>query len=128
MYPRTNYEMTQAQCDALLAAMKPVPYIVVGGMAPRSQQENAKAAWAALGAQMGFDGDTVQPIAGKGMLHFSAVPTENETQRSERLAREVEEKRLAQIATLNAEIQERQEKLNALTTPAAIASGAGESK
>lgn len=114
MYPRVNYEMTQEQCDALLAAMKPVPYMVIGGMAPRSQQENANAAWAALGAQMGFDGDTVQPIAGKGMLHFSAVPTENETQRSERLAKEAEEKRLAEIATLTSEIQEKQERLTAL--------------
>ena len=116
MYPRANYEMTQAQCDALLAAMKPVAYMVIGGRPPRSQQENANDAWAALGAQMGFDHMTVQPIHGKGMLFFSAVPSENETQRKERESKERHEARLKDIDRLKAEITERQSKLAALET------------
>jgi hypothetical protein len=114
MYPRTNYEMTPAQCDALLATMKPVPYMVIGGVAPRSQQENANAAWAALGAQMGFDYNTVQPIEGKGMLHFSAVPSENETQRAERLEKEAAEKKRAEVRRLEIVIAEAQEELRKL--------------
>lgn len=97
MYPRTNYEMTQEDCDALLAAMKSVPYMVIGGHAPRSQQENANAAWDALGKKMGFDYMTVQPIDGKGMLFFSAIPSENEAQRTERVAKEKETQRQSDI-------------------------------
>ena len=114
MYPRTNYEMTQAQCDALLAAMKPVRVMMIGGHAPRSQQDNANIAWAALGAQMGFDHMTVQPIQGKGMLHFSAVPSENETQRAERIAKEAKEGRQREIEELTAELAAGHERLNAL--------------
>lgn len=115
MYPRTEYEMTQADCDGLLAAMSPVAAMMIGGYAPRSQQENANDAWAALGKKMGFDHMTVQPIAGKGMQHFSAVPSENETQRTERLAKEAEAKRQQEIAKLEAEISERVKRLAALT-------------
>ena len=113
MYPKTNYEMTQADCDALLEAMKPVPYMVVGGVVPRSPQENANAAWAALGKKMGFNYMTVRPIAGKGMLHFSAVPSENETQRAERIQREEEEKKRADVVRLEAEVAEAKAKLDA---------------
>lgn len=115
MYPRTNYEMTEADLQKILDACKPVPYIVVGGHAPSSPQENANSAWAELGSRMGFDHMTVQPIRGKGNRFFSAVPSENETQREERLKREAEEKRLQEIATLNAEIAERQQRLAKLT-------------
>ena len=115
MYPRTNYEMTQADCDALLASMKPVAAMMIGGTTGPSQQENANNAWAALGKKMGFDHMTVQPIHGKGMLHFSAVPSENETQRAERLAKEAEAKKQQEIATLEAEISERVKRLAALT-------------
>lgn len=114
MYPRTNYEMTQADCDALLAAMKPVPYMVIGGHVPSSQQENANNAWAALGAKMGFDHMTVQPIQGKGMRFFTAVPNENEVERAERLTKEAAEKRQQEIDKLSAELAAGHERLTAL--------------
>lgn len=63
--------MSQEQLDRLLASMKPVPYIVVGGVEPRSQQENANDAWERLGKEMGFDSETVRPT-GKGNKFFSA--------------------------------------------------------
>lgn len=118
MYPRTDYEMTQTDLETLLAAMKAVPYMVIGGHAPSSQQENANNAWAALGIKMGFDSTTVQPIAGKGNRFFSAVPSENETQRAERVAREAEEKRFARAVELKNEIAERQRELDALSESA----------
>jgi hypothetical protein len=114
MYPRTEYEMTPDDLSALYEAFKPVPYIVIGGHAPRSQQENANAAWAALGKRMGFDGSTVRPISGKGNRFFSAIPSENETQRAERVAREQEAQRQREIAQLQSEIDERQERLRKL--------------
>jgi hypothetical protein len=68
---RKEYEMTQAQLDAILNACKPVPYMVFGGMEPRSPQENANDAWAALGKELGFDHMTVRPN-GKGDRFFTA--------------------------------------------------------
>jgi len=69
---RKEFEMTEAQHTKLLDACEPVPYMVFGGMAPRSPQENANAAWRELGREMGFDGMTVEPIAGKGTRFFTA--------------------------------------------------------
>lgn len=116
MYPRTNYEMTQADMDRILEACKPVPYMVIGGHAPSSQQENANRAWAELGSRMGFDPMTVQPISGKDMRHFSAVANETESQRVERLAREAEAARQQEILQLQGEIAERKARLSALTS------------
>ena len=50
---RKTYTMTQEQYDTLLAAMQPVPYMIIGGVAPRSQQENANDAWKRLGDELG---------------------------------------------------------------------------
>lgn len=114
MYPRTEYEMTQADLDELMEAFKPVPMIMLQCGTPPFQQENANRAWAALGKKMGFDGDTVRPVNGKGNRFFTAVPSETESQRKERLEREAEAKRQKEIATLTAEIEEREQKLAAL--------------
>lgn len=114
MYPRTEYEMTQEDLDNLMDAMKPVPMIMLQCGTPPSQQENANRAWAALGTKMEFDSDTVQPISGKGTRFFSAVPSETEEARKERLAREAEEKRQADIARITQEIAVRQQQLAAL--------------
>ena len=70
---RKEYEMTQADLDKILDACKPVPYMVFGGIPPRSPQENANDAWAELGQRMGFDHMTVQPT-GRGDRFFFAVP------------------------------------------------------
>lgn len=116
MYPRTNYEMTEDDLQELLAAMKSVPVIMIGSYSPASPQENANAAWARLGAKMGFDYMTVQPIHGKGSRFFSAIPNETEETRVERLARESEEERQTNIAKLRDEIDQRQKALDALVT------------
>ena len=55
MYPRTNYEMSEEDLKELLEACKPVPYMVFGGIAPRSPEQNANDAWERLGKKMGFD-------------------------------------------------------------------------
>ena len=72
---RKDYTMTNDELDELLDACKPVPYIIVGGVAPRSQQERANDAWARLGKKLGFDSNTVKPT-GRGNRSFSAVPVE----------------------------------------------------
>ena len=69
---RKEYEMTEAGLKELQAACRPVPYMIFGGMAPRSPQENANSAWCALGRRMGFDGMTVKPIEGESVRVFTA--------------------------------------------------------
>lgn len=78
---RKEFKLTQEQLDTLLDACKPVPYMLIGGIAPRSPQENANAAWAKLGLEMGFESMSVRPINGKGMEFFTAevVEEENDT-------------------------------------------------
>lgn len=106
MYPRTEYEMTEEDLNTLLESMKPTPCIMVGGYSPRSQQENANSAWASLGKKMGFDSMSVQPISGKGTRFFTAIPSETESQRADRLARKAEEDRQTAIQTLTQQIAE----------------------
>lgn len=109
MYPRTNYEMTEADHVTLIEACKATPVMFLSGGQPMSDspQQNANRAWAELGKRMGFDSETVQPISGKGTRFFSAVPSETEDQRTARLARELEEKRQARISQLQDEVSSR---------------------
>ncbi len=69
---RSEYTMTDQQQATIMEASKPVPYMVFGGKEPRSPQENANAAWRALGEELGFDSLTVQPVPGKDDRHFTA--------------------------------------------------------
>lgn len=75
---RQSYEMTESDLKEILDACKPTPVMFLSGGAPmfRSQQENANAAWAALGKRLGFDHMTVQPITGKNQRFFTALATE----------------------------------------------------
>jgi hypothetical protein len=114
MYPRTEYEMTEEDEKSLLESCKPVPAMMIGGVMPPTPQENANRAWAALGKKMGFDYMTVRPIQGKGNRFFTAVPSETQEARDERLAREAEEKRQRDIDQLTEEIAERKQRLDAL--------------
>lgn len=108
MYPRTEYEMTEADLAAILDACKPTPVMMIGGSTGSTPQENANRAWAALGARIGFDHMTVRPIDGKGNRFFTAVPSETTAQRGERLLREAAAKKDATISRLRAEIEERE--------------------
>ena len=69
---RREFELTQEQYDTLMDACKPVPYMVIGGMIPRSPQENANAAWHRLGEELGFDEGSVHPVPGKSDHFFTA--------------------------------------------------------
>lgn len=73
MSTRSEYEINQADWDALLEACKPVPYLVVGGIAPMSAQERANIAWEALGRKMGFRAMSVQPTGRDRFITAEAV-------------------------------------------------------
>jgi hypothetical protein len=77
---KREYEMTQADMDKILEACRPTVCIQVGGLGPSSPQDNANAAWRALGERMGFDGMTVEPSA-RGPLFFLATPKETKEQK-----------------------------------------------
>lgn len=74
MTERREYEMTTADYDTLLEAMRPVPLIAIHCGPDLSRQERANCAWQALGDKMGFDGMTVQPHPTKSGHFFTAVP------------------------------------------------------
>ena len=80
MLPRVNYEMNEDDLKELIEQCKPVLYMVIGGLPPRSPQGNANAAWKHLGIKMGFEYTTVRPMQGIGQRFFSAVPSENKEQ------------------------------------------------
>jgi len=84
MYPRTNYEMTKEDLAKLLNACKRTPVMMIGGTTGRTPQGKANTVWEILGKKMGFDHMTVRPIIGKGTEFFSAVPSETESQKTER--------------------------------------------
>lgn len=112
--PRVEYEITQEQLDRLLSACKPTPVMMVGGMSGAGPQENANNAWEMLGREMGFDYMSVRPIESKGYRFFTAIPNETEAQQAERISIQKEIDLKKNIASLEAEIKERQEKLTAL--------------
>jgi len=70
---RRKYTMTEEQFKRILDASQPVPYMVFGGMEPRSPRENAMSAWASLGADLGFQYMTVEPVDGD-KFSFTAEP------------------------------------------------------
>ena len=115
MYPRTNYEMTEEDLKTLLASMQAEPMIMLNIGGARSQQDRANDAWESLGRKMGFDHMTVQPT-GKGNRFFTAIPSETELHRKERLEREAEEKRKQEITELSSKIEELQTRRESLLT------------
>lgn len=113
-YPRVNYEMTEEELKELLDACKPTPCMKIGSYYSRTPQENANTAWQKLGEKHGFDFTTVRPVQGKGNRFFSAVPTETELQREERIKQEETEKKLRRIEHLKTEIETAQQELKKL--------------
>ena len=77
MVNRQEFEMTEEDLQMILDACKPTPVMFLSGGMPMSNspQQNANTAWEKLGAKMGFDAMSVQPIPSKGQRFFTAVPT-----------------------------------------------------
>jgi len=105
--------MTEADLEKILDACKPVPMIMLQCGPGRSQQDRANDAWAELGARMGFDHMTVQPT-GRGDRFFTAVPSETEQHRNERLLREKEEAQRAEVERIEGEIKTLQDRLTTI--------------
>lgn len=116
IYPRTEFEMSQEDLDVLLDAMKATPVMMIGSyVSGMDRQERANAAWENLGKKMGFDHMTVRPVEGKDMKHFSAVPSETESQREERERNEAEAARQKRIAEIGDEIDNLSAELKSLS-------------
>lgn len=72
-----RFTMTKEQHEKLLDASKPTPVMFLSGGEPmfNSPQENANAAWASLGKELGFDHMTVRPIPNMPETMFEAEET-----------------------------------------------------
>ena len=65
---KRQYRLTDAELESILDASKPVTYMVIGGVEPRSPQENANDAWQTVAMNHGFIWDTAEG-AGTGDNH-----------------------------------------------------------
>jgi hypothetical protein len=73
---RKEFVMSDEQHARLMKACRPVPMIMLQcGPAP-SAYDMAMIAWQELGAEMGFDWNTVEPVRGKDNKYFTAVEKE----------------------------------------------------
>lgn len=79
---RKEYELSEEQLTELKHASRPVPYMVIGGVAPSSPRENANRAWQRLGKKLGFKWASVEPVPGKDERFFTAIPMESEDESS----------------------------------------------
>lgn len=66
-----QFTMTAAEWEDMMKACQPVPYMIIGGIEPRSPQQNANDAWRALGHKRGFKWETVRP-SGRDQHSFMA--------------------------------------------------------
>ena len=57
---RQEYTVTDEEFERLMEAAKPVPYLVIGGHAPRSPQENANVVWQEIAKKRGVVWDSIQ--------------------------------------------------------------------
>ena len=57
----TTYRLTDEEMTRLFEASKPVPYMVVGGIAPRSPRDNAMDVWRSVADRVGCDVDSIEP-------------------------------------------------------------------
>lgn len=71
---RKEFELSDEDYEKLRRACEPVPYIVVGGIAPVSRQENANSVWKFLGDKLGFHHMTAFPVLTKSDRFFTAEP------------------------------------------------------
>lgn len=72
---RKEFELSDEQLNRLYEASKPVRLIALQCGMPSSPQENANAAWKALGKELGFDYMSVRRSS-KGDKFFTAEVTQ----------------------------------------------------
>lgn len=75
---KKQYRMTDEELQSVLDASKPVPYLVFGGMAPPSPQENVNRAWAAIARAHGVRQMSIGPASTGDQRDFIAEPLPEE--------------------------------------------------
>ena len=73
---RKQFEMNKEEHTELMKACQPTACILVGGVLPRTPQQNANDAWKMLAKKLGFVWDTVKPVDGMSELVFTAEEKE----------------------------------------------------
>jgi hypothetical protein len=73
-----QYRMTDEEYKDVMEASQPVPYIVVGGIEPRSSYDRVMPVWRRIAARVGCVVDSIE-VAGTGDNHdFMAEPQEEQ--------------------------------------------------
>jgi hypothetical protein len=70
---RIQILLNQTEWDAIIAASKPVPYMIFDGVEPRSPQQNVNAVWKELGAAHGVVWDSFLAVDESKHI-VSAIP------------------------------------------------------
>lgn len=68
-----EHELTDDEYRALVAASRPVRYLVAAGVAPISPEEHANAVWRRVAEAHGVQWDSITPSP-RGERFFLAVP------------------------------------------------------
>lgn len=73
MSARIEFAITEDEHDMLVRAMQPVPYMVFGGMEPRSPQENANDAYKVIAETYGVEWMSILPVGGGIPFRWTGV-------------------------------------------------------
>lgn len=68
-----KYTLTEIEHAELVEACKPVPYMIIGGVAPVSPAEKAMFVWKRVANRVGCDVNTIAP-AGDDTREFLGEP------------------------------------------------------
>lgn len=75
---RVSFILTDEEMQAWKEACRPVPYLVIGGVEPRSPKDNANSFWKSLATKYNFVWDSVQADPNNSNPHyFTAIVTVN---------------------------------------------------
>lgn len=69
---KKEFKLLQEDIDYILSKCKSSPMIALNVSNPKSAQEKANDAWCEIGKKYGFDGMSVEPVAGKSNLFIIA--------------------------------------------------------
>lgn len=73
-----KYRLTDEELNHLLEASKPVPYMVFGGVEPRSPQDNVMDVWKQVANRVGCDVGSIEGAGTGDQRDFVARPLSND--------------------------------------------------
>ena len=78
MQRHQQYRLTDEELDEIMEASKPVLYMVVGGVGPRSPQEKVMDVWRKIAVRVNCDVESIGPADSGDYHDFKAEPLTTE--------------------------------------------------